>query len=474
MISAALAASTFVTAHAQAKCGDGKVAPSAELCDDGNASTGDGCNAHCELEAGYVCNGAPSVCCFGDAASSYALQGDATSDPATGEITLTEDETNQVGIVWYKGALDFTGPFTITERAYLGTNDRTPKARDNDLGGDGMALLFQRDPRGLEAHGAYGGDLGAFGLEPVVGVELDTFDNGAMFNDLTAGDEDHTAIFHTRATTSLSGPACLNDGEVCANVEDGRYHLLEVAWTGNADRHLQVRFDGALRIDFAYDLIGEEFGGDPTGIYFGFAASTGEAHNQHKFCPRAPSGFRVPHDFDGDGLDDSIDPDDDDDGLDDQTETADVFAGADPGEDHDRDGIPDYRDPDYWRDVVGDASACPDLIAPIGSCDAYPASIDPDGDGVPAHLNPEPEGIRGQKPIPDVDGDGVPDALDVQVENPCSPVLSSAQCSTEARARKGGCSMSHGAHRSRTAWAWLALGFAIIAGRRRARAGRSR
>ncbi|HSI05285.1 MAG TPA: hypothetical protein VLC93_12440, partial [Myxococcota bacterium] len=45
------------------RCGDGVVqGEDGELCDDGNPSDGDGCNASCVVEAGYKCAGAPSVC----------------------------------------------------------------------------------------------------------------------------------------------------------------------------------------------------------------------------------------------------------------------------------------------------------------------------------------------------------------------------------------------------------------------------
>jgi len=42
-------------------CGDGILA-TIEFCDDKNVSPGDGCSASCELEAGFTCSGAPSVC----------------------------------------------------------------------------------------------------------------------------------------------------------------------------------------------------------------------------------------------------------------------------------------------------------------------------------------------------------------------------------------------------------------------------
>jgi len=42
-------------------CGNG-VIESPEVCDDGDAESGDGCTASCQVEAGYACTGEPSVC----------------------------------------------------------------------------------------------------------------------------------------------------------------------------------------------------------------------------------------------------------------------------------------------------------------------------------------------------------------------------------------------------------------------------
>ena len=42
-------------------CGDGLRA-GAEVCDDGNVVSGDGCDASCAIEVGFTCTGAPSVC----------------------------------------------------------------------------------------------------------------------------------------------------------------------------------------------------------------------------------------------------------------------------------------------------------------------------------------------------------------------------------------------------------------------------
>jgi len=42
-------------------CGDTQI-EGLEQCDDGNTDPGDGCDASCEIEEGWTCDGAPSVC----------------------------------------------------------------------------------------------------------------------------------------------------------------------------------------------------------------------------------------------------------------------------------------------------------------------------------------------------------------------------------------------------------------------------
>ena len=42
-------------------CGDGLLAVGEEECDDGNTGAGDGCNALCEVEEGWTCDGEPST-----------------------------------------------------------------------------------------------------------------------------------------------------------------------------------------------------------------------------------------------------------------------------------------------------------------------------------------------------------------------------------------------------------------------------
>ncbi len=61
-------------------CGDGEL-DLLEFCDDGDTMNGDGCNEHCEVEMGYTCDGAPSVCMMG---------GGGAVAPAAGDLVINE------------------------------------------------------------------------------------------------------------------------------------------------------------------------------------------------------------------------------------------------------------------------------------------------------------------------------------------------------------------------------------------------
>lgn len=431
-----LALALCSASRAHAACGDGALEAASETCDDGNVVAGDGCTASCQREAGYLCTGAPSLCCFADAALAYALLGEASHDAATAEITLASAAAFRNGVVWYRLPLDLTTPFDLRFLLYLGSRDDLPTSNAVDTGGDGVALLLQRDPRGLSARGetggptgSYGSEFGALGIAPVLGVEFDTYNNLAAYADETSGDEDHLGIFHTRSTPGtnhLVPTVCMNEATPCKNYEDGRYHPVSIRWTGNASHHLLVSFDGVLRIDLSDDLVAGYFAGNPKGIVFGLSSGTGAAYNLHKFCAQAPVGFLVPRDFDRDGTDDSVDTDDDGDGVSDRDETSSAFGVDDPGGDHDLDGIANASDFDYWATTFPTSTNCVDVLAPIGACDSMPKTVDFDGDGAIDSLDS------------DSDGDGAPDATDPARLDACAPSTTLPTCAVIDAAVVGG------------------------------------
>ncbi|TNF25669.1 MAG: DUF4215 domain-containing protein [Deltaproteobacteria bacterium] len=76
-------------------CGDGVIDPW-ETCDDGGTASGDGCSSSCQIEAGYLCDGAPSSCVSAPVTTSCAQflaygtgrSGVYTIDPGAGAKTV--------------------------------------------------------------------------------------------------------------------------------------------------------------------------------------------------------------------------------------------------------------------------------------------------------------------------------------------------------------------------------------------------
>ncbi len=106
-------------------CGDGIVAPGAEQCDDGNALNGDGCSSSCNIEPGFICTGSPSVCMPGPPVNDECLNAivlSGVTGTASGDNT---NATNSSGVtsptcqgawqkdMWYKFTLTVGRPVNI-------------------------------------------------------------------------------------------------------------------------------------------------------------------------------------------------------------------------------------------------------------------------------------------------------------------------------------------------------------------------
>jgi|GEM_PF-5977382 len=74
-------------------CGDGVIA-GAEICDDGNQFSGDGCNSVCMVEPGYTCTGQPSVC---DNNSAPTVEDVHVSTPEDTSVNITIPATDPDG-----------------------------------------------------------------------------------------------------------------------------------------------------------------------------------------------------------------------------------------------------------------------------------------------------------------------------------------------------------------------------------------
>ncbi len=87
-----------------------------------------------------------------------------------GELQLTTADVNLEGLAW------LPRPYDLTRVNHVALQVRV-RMVGFDFTGDGMTVIFQADPRGLEAIGNTGRTLGIDGITPSTAIELDTFMN---------------------------------------------------------------------------------------------------------------------------------------------------------------------------------------------------------------------------------------------------------------------------------------------------------
>lgn len=102
----------------------------------------------------------------------FTLNGSATYDAATGIVTITPDEKDQVGNFSLSSKIDMGTSFHLKGQVNLGDRTRTT----NPSGADGVSFAFHNG--NITDVGNAGGNLGLGGLQDALGFKLDTWHNG--------------------------------------------------------------------------------------------------------------------------------------------------------------------------------------------------------------------------------------------------------------------------------------------------------
>jgi gliding motility-associated-like protein len=198
----------------------------------------------------------------------YTLNNNATQI-ACNEYRLTDYTNDQRGSVWNNIKINLTQSFDFNFSVFLGKNDSP--------GADGMAFVLQPISTSV---GTSGGGLGFQGVNPSVGITIDTYQN-APDND---PNYDHIAIqlngniSHT-SINNISGPVTAINGN--NNIEDDAWHSFRVVWDAPTKTYTAY-IDGILRVTTVKDFVTDIFSGDPL-VYWGFTASTGGENNYQAF-----------------------------------------------------------------------------------------------------------------------------------------------------------------------------------------------
>ena len=194
----------------------------------------------------------------------FVLNGSAVHS-GEGDYLLTPASRAKVGSIWYDEKISLKESFELNFELYFGTSDR---------GADGIAFCLQPLSTGI---GVSGGGLGVGGVRPSFFAEFDTYRNG--------GDPsfDHVAIqrngdVHNGRSNNLAPAVQIKAGQ--NNVEDGQWYPMRAVWDADAKK-FDLFVDCVLRVTYTGDIVNTIFGGDPM-VYWGFTASTGGAHNEHR------------------------------------------------------------------------------------------------------------------------------------------------------------------------------------------------
>ncbi len=197
--------------------------------------------------------------------------------------SLTQAINSQSGSVWNANKIDLKTSFDFKFDVYLGCKDAD--------GADGLVFMLQPINTSI---GAGGQGIGFLGVNPSVGIVLDTWQNSEL-NDPSF---DHISIQvngNSRHGNDLAGPVPISS--VKPNVEDCQWHTLRIVW--NAAAHtLRAYFDNELRVQTQVDLIRTIFRNDPQ-VYWGFSGGTGIGNNVQKFCTALSAQFSTSADNDG-------------------------------------------------------------------------------------------------------------------------------------------------------------------------------
>lgn len=184
---------------------------------------------------------------------------------------LTEDNDYTVGAIWSRDKVDFSKPFDILTKVYLGDK--------NNSGADGMALIFHTQ----EDYVPFGdaSTYSAAGLNPSLAIEIDTYNSGGN-ND---PNNDHVAIqkngnFVHGSNNSLAAPVNASPNTIFLNIEDDEDHFFRFTWNPTT-KNMKVYFDCSERISLTYNVIDNIFSGE-TKLYWGFIAACGLNSNRQE------------------------------------------------------------------------------------------------------------------------------------------------------------------------------------------------
>ena len=186
---------------------------------------------------------------------------DAQHTAGTNLYTLTTDNNNQRGMVWYQNRVDLRVEFRIDAEIYLGSRDGG--------GADGIAFVIQNINT---SQGSTGGGMGYQGILPSYAIEMDTYYNNGPDNN-----SDHIAFVRDGRANVMPDAGDMTN---TSNLENGQWHRIIIDWNPSTEQlsYTFTRNGGGVYSDTKnIDLRGEVLSSNIA--FIGFTSATGGSKN---------------------------------------------------------------------------------------------------------------------------------------------------------------------------------------------------
>jgi hypothetical protein len=199
----------------------------------------------------------------------FDLQGSATYDSETGEVTLTTASNNQVGNVTLKEKLSVNYPFVLTGKANIGSNTN---------GADGMAFGFHRSEN--SAVGNSGNGMGIAGLTGGFGFKLDSNFNTTQGAGAALGGAPFAGYVYHETNGLLTTYMGSDAPAKRTGTLNGAYDDIVIEYLPSEEANI-------FRINYKGETwerdISDWQGIDTTALSFLISGSTGARNNVHSF-----------------------------------------------------------------------------------------------------------------------------------------------------------------------------------------------
>lgn len=197
------------------------------------------------------------------------------------ELQLAKDATNQAaGNTHAQSRIDMSHDWTLTFDVHLGSKP---------AGADGIGFILHNDPAGATAQGLHSGSLGITGLNNVIGIEFDNYNNWWHAEENPKNGAHIAFVTSPPDNTTIGSPRLLGGVTSLTNLEDRLYHRVVVNWDAGA-QVLSYTFDGGAPQSINRNIISQDLAGSHL-AYWGFSGATGGRANDHRvylhgFCGR--------------------------------------------------------------------------------------------------------------------------------------------------------------------------------------------